>query len=63
MNELTARDWNRIICAVNSKQTPEEAGLKTEEERKHYRNIWEEAEVLLAKYGDWPVFDLAELEW
>ena len=62
MYDLTAREWNRIICAVNSRQTPEEAGLKTETELFHYGNIWQEAEELLAKYGSWPVFDLAELE-
>ena len=32
MGDLTAREWNRIICAVNAKQTAEEAGLKTDEE-------------------------------
>lgn len=32
MSDLTAREWNRIICAVNLKQTAEEAGLKTEAE-------------------------------
>lgn len=62
MSNLTARDWNRIICAVNAKQTVEEAGLKTEEEIGHYIKIWDEAEELLAKYGDWPVFELVELE-
>ena len=63
MSDLTAREWNRIICAVNAKQTVEEAGLKTDEELQHYRNIWNEAEELFAKYGAWPVFDLVELEW
>ena len=62
MEELTARDWNRIICAVNSKKSAEEAGLKTGEELLHYKNIWEEAEAIFAKYGHWPVFDLMELE-
>ena len=61
--DLTAREWNRIICAVNNKQTAEEAGLKTEEALRHYRNIWHEAEEWMAKYGSWPVFGLAELEW
>ena len=46
MSDLTAREWNRIICAVNAKQTAEEAGLKTEEELQRYRNIWNEAEEL-----------------
>jgi hypothetical protein len=63
MSDLTAREWNRIICAVNAKQAAEEAGLKTDEELQHYRNIWNEAEELFAKYGAWPVFDLVELEW
>ena len=63
MSDLTAREWNRIICAVNAKQTVEEAGLQTDEELQHYRNIWNEAEELFAKYGAWPVFDLVELEW
>lgn len=62
MYDLTAREWNRIICAVNARQTAEEAGLKREEDLLHYRNIWSEAEELFAKYGRWPVFDLVELE-
>lgn len=62
MSDLTAREWNRIICAVNAKQTAEEAGLKTEEELRLYRSIWNEAEELFAKHGNWPVFDLVELD-
>lgn len=62
MAELTARDWNRVICAVNERKSPEEAGLMTEEALLRYRNIWAEAEELSAKYGKWPVFALAELE-
>lgn len=61
-DDLTARQWNRIICAVNKKETAEEAGLKTDAELLHYKNIWNEAEEFLVKYGYWPVFDLAELE-
>ena len=49
MAELTARDWNRVICAVNARKMPEEADLKTEEELQHYRKIWAEAEELFAK--------------
>lgn len=48
MEELTARDWNRIIGAVNAQKTPEEAGLCTEEELLHYRTIWTEAEEFFA---------------
>lgn len=61
--DLTAREWNRIIEAVNNKQTAEDAGIKTEKELQRYRNIWNEAEELFSKYGNWPVFDLVELEW
>ena len=61
-DELCARQWNRIICAVNEKKTAEEAGLSTETELLHYKNIWSEAEELFAKYGTWPIFSLAELE-
>ena len=63
MSDLTAREWNRSISAVNAKKTAEEGGLKTAEELQRYRHIWNEAEELFAKYGDWPVFDLVELEW
>ena len=63
MEELSAREWNRIICAVNSRKTAEEAGLKTALEQKLYANMWAEAEAIYAKHGQWPVFDLVELEW
>ena len=62
MDEFTARDWNRVICAVNEQKTAEEAGLRTKEELAHYKKIWAEAEELSAKYGKWPVFALAELD-
>ena len=62
MNDLTAREWNRIICAVNSRQSAEAAGLKAEAELLHHGNIWKEAEEIFAKYGVWPVFSLAELD-
>ena len=62
MFDFTARQWNRIICAVNSKKTAQQAGLKTDEELEAYRRMWQEAEEHLAKYGEWPVFELCELE-
>ena len=63
MHELTAREWNRVICAVNAKQTAQDAGLKTEEELRIYSNMWKEAEEKAEKYGQWPEFALVELEW
>lgn len=62
MYSLTAREWNRIIRAVNSRQTPESAGLISETELLLYRNMREEAESILAKHGIRPEFDLMELE-
>ena len=63
MKTLTAREWNRIISAVNSKETFKEAGLSGEEELQYYQNMWKEAEEIQAKHGIWPIFELAELEW
>ena len=62
MFDFPARQWNRIICAVNNKQTAEQVGLNTQEELEAFRRMWEEAEAHLAQYGDWPVFALCELE-
>ena len=62
MFDFTARQWNRIICAVNSKKTAQQADLKTDEELEAYRRMWQEAEEHLEKYGEWPVFELFELE-
>ena len=59
---LSAREWNRIVCAVNSRQTAEAAGLKSAEEIRLHERMWREAEALLEKYGAWPKFGLMELE-
>ena len=44
MAELSAREKNWIISAVNCRKKPEEAGLKTETELAYYKMIWEEAQ-------------------
>ena len=62
MDELSAREKNWIISAVNSRKTPEEAGLKTEAELQYYKVIWEDANSLFDRGGVWPVFDLFELD-
>ena len=40
MTELSVREKNWIISAVNCRKTPEEAGLKTEAELAYYKMIW-----------------------
>ena len=59
---MRAREINRVISAVNSRKTVEEAGLKTEAELELYENIWAEAQCHWEKYGTWPVFELCELD-
>ena len=60
--ELTAREKNRIITAINCQQAPEEVVLKSEAEHAYFRIIYEEAKTLYARGGVWPVFDLWELD-
>ena len=62
MEVLTVREKNWIISAVNCRKTPEEAGLKTEEELQYYKAIWDDAQALYDRGGVWPVFDLIELD-
>lgn len=61
-DDLTSREKNWIITAVNMRQSPEEAGLKTVAEKEYYSAIRAEAEALFARGGVWPVFDLWELD-
>ena len=53
---------NDIIDAVNRKVPKDKAGLKSDVEKMFYDNLWAEAEALQKKYGDWPVFDMYEIE-
>lgn len=62
MEELTVREKNRIISAVNCQKTAEEAGLKTPAELQYYQIIWDEAQGYFDRGGIWPIFDLWELD-
>ena len=62
MEELSVREKNRIITAVSCRQTPEQAGLKTEAELQYYKIIWDDAQSLYDMGGIWPIFDLWELD-
>ena len=59
--DLTPRQMNRAITALNCRETPEQAGL-TPEETVWYRAFLAEAEEMERKYGERPVFDLCELD-
>lgn len=61
-DDLTPREKNWIITAVNLRQTAEEAGLKTVAEKEYYNVIHAEAEALFARGGVWPIFELWELD-
>ena len=60
--ELTAREKNRIISAVNCRKSAEAAGLKTQAELNYYMMIWDEAQGYFDRGGVWPIFDLWELD-
>ena len=62
MDELNAREKNRVIAAVNARMTPEEACLKTEAELAYYKIIWEDARQYFDRGGVWPIFELWELD-
>ena len=59
---LPGSRWNDIIRAVNSKIPKEEAGIANEVESQLYDSLWKEAEEHVKKWGDWPVFDMVEIE-
>ena len=61
-DHMRPREINRVIRAVNSRETPQEAGLQTESELALYASIRAEAEHWFDKHGIWPVFELCELD-
>ena len=60
--ELTAREKNWIISAVNCRKSAEDARLKTQAELNYYKMIWDEAQGYFDRGGVWPIFDLWELD-
>ena len=62
MAELSVREKNWIISAVNCRKKPEAAGLKTEAALAYYKMIWDEAQRYYDRGGVWPIFDLWELD-
>lgn len=60
---LTARQWNMVLRLVNMKIPKAEVENLTKEEAELYDSSWAEAEAHEKKYGEWPVFEMVEIEW
>lgn len=53
---------NEIIYQVNCRVPKEEIGLKDEEEEKFYNSLIKQAEEVKSKWGEYPVFEMGEIE-
>lgn len=62
LGKVRASRLNEITRAVNNKVPKAQAGLKNEIESRYYDSLWKQAESVQEKYGEWPVFEMAELE-
>ncbi len=63
MGDIPMSRINRILDAVNRRYPKEAINLRNEEEEMYYDRFWAEAEELAAKYGDWPVFEMGEIDY
>lgn len=61
-HEMGGSRKNEIIRAVNMKATKEEIELKGEVEEKFYDNLVAQAEAHEKKWGEWPTFEMCEIE-
>lgn len=62
LRKMPGSRQNDIIYAVNCKVPKKEADIKNETERMLYDELWAEATAHKKKYGDWPVFEMSEIE-
>ena len=62
LGKISAIRLNEITRAVNSKVPKSQAGLNGEIESRYYDSLWKEAMEIQKKYGDWPVFEMEEIE-
>jgi len=62
LGEIRSSRLNIIIDAVNRKTPESEVGLNGEVEKMFYANLVKEANEHVKKYGDWPVFEMCEIE-
>lgn len=61
-HEMRGSRKNEIIRAVNIKASKEEIELKGEAEEKFYDELVAEAKEHEKKWGEWPVFEMCEIE-
>ena len=54
---------NRMIDAVNRRYPKEAYKDITPEEEAWYDSVWKSAEEHAARYGEWPVFEMGEIEY
>lgn len=62
-SNLTGSLWNKILRAVNGKIPKAEMKFRNEFEEQLYDETWAEAEAHVKKYGFWPTFEMAEIDW
>ena len=60
--DMPGSRMNDIIHAVNCKVPKASAGLKSDIDKMFYDRLWAQAMAHLKKYGDWPVFDMCEVD-
>ena len=60
---LPGSQRNKIVQMVNCQVPKNEAGLKGDFESRFYDEIWGYAEEHQKKYGFWPTYEMAEIEW
>ena len=61
-SKIRASRLNQITYAVNCKVPKNEIGLKNEVEEEYYNRLIAQAEAHVKKFGDWPTFEMAEIE-
>ena len=62
LGQKRASRLNQIITAVNQKIPKQEMDLHDECEKQFYDNLISEAIKHKEKYGEWPIFEMMELE-
>lgn len=62
LSDVRTSRLNQIIHAVNCKVPKSEVGLKSDVENRFYDSLIEQANEHVKKYGDWPVFEVGEIE-
>ena len=63
LGKIPASRLNDIMYAVSCGVPKDEIGLKTETEKTFYESLVDQAEAHKKKYGEYPVFEMAEIEY